>query len=146
MRTIKFRAWDAIHTKMYLWDIPETHSLWIDFGGHIFKPSGIREFISLDDKDFILMQFTGLLDKNGKEIYEGDIIRIENYKTEWKHGEPPFDWRLFSIEWIRYTWVFTNKAINTPLSDYDTRTLEPFQIEIIGNIYENPELLREGRG
>ena len=57
----------------------------------------------------ILMQFTGLLDKNGKEIYEGDITNVGI--VEWDHGQ--FTERLYA----------------------------PDDIEVIGNIYSNPELL-----
>ena len=73
-------------------------------------------------KHFIWMQFTGLLDKNGKEIYEGDILK-------WNDEVSQVMWRLydsmFEIEKI------FNGFSERVTSDY----------EIIGNIYENPELL-----
>ena len=79
-------------------------------------------------------QFTGLLDKNGKEIYEGDII-IEKLKGKRKDGE------LFEIVFEEFQWFGKNK--------YGSRTslslLNDFHvITIIGNIHNNPELLKEG--
>ena len=66
---------------------------------------------------------------------------MKNLKIGWKYGEPEINWRIFEIEWNRYTWAFNNLAIYKPLSDYCLETGEKYDIEIIGNIYENPELL-----
>lgn len=57
------------------------------------------------------------------------------------HGQPYFDWRIFEIKWNRYLWSLANSCLSKPLSDYDTRSLEPWQIEILGNVYEHPHLL-----
>lgn len=73
-----------------------------------------------------LMQFTGLLDKNGKEIYEGDIIQHYQNKRDgkYKYGHP------HKVEFVNTTnkagWNITKSSIK----------------EVIGNIYENPELLQ----
>ena len=85
--------------------------------------------------------YTGLKDKNGKEIYEGDIVRIDNLHETWKYGEPECDWKILAVKWNRYTFAFSNKNLYKPLSDYSLATWEDYIIEIIGNIYENPELL-----
>lgn len=77
--------------------------------------------------DVVLMQYTGLKDKNGKEIFEGDIVRIVD-KNYW-------------VEWNRYVWAFNSKTHYKPFSSYDDNTLEELIIEVIGNIHENPELL-----
>lgn len=141
-RPIKFRAWNALEQKIlcpvavndqgfpYIWDdrflqliqMPSTY-----YHDGIVPP---------------VMQFTGLHDKNGKEIYEGDIVRIENFLTHWE-TEPPIDWRIFEIIYNQYTWNLRNPYISTPLADYDTKTLEPWHIETIGNIFENPDLLEK---
>lgn len=122
MRTIKFRAWDKKKKEMI---VPDA----------IVNP--LEGFPNYEH-----MQFTGLLDKNGKEIYEGDVVKIHNFKITWKHGEPKIDWRIFEVRWNRYLWSFHNSVISKPLADYDTSNLEPYQIEVIGNVYSNPELLK----
>ena len=87
----------------------------------------------LEDEDAILMQSTGLKDKNGKEIFEGDVLAIEtdegvtNLKVFWdeKHA-------LFMFESKKYN----EKDLLAELVEDNT-----YPFEIIGNIYENPELL-----
>lgn len=125
-RPIKFRAWDRLTKTMFEpMDLRSSYARLNGFGSQGYE----------------LMQYTGLKDKNGKEIYEGDIVKIHNYKETWKRGEPKIDWRVFEIRWNRYLWSFNNSVISKPLADYDTTDLMPYDIEIIGNIYENPELL-----
>ena len=75
------------------------------------------------------MQYTGLKDKNGKEIYEGDVVKADidgaTYITYWEEKEIGFRFRQ-------------SNDLNEP---YLTVGLPIDDIEIIGNIYENPELL-----
>lgn len=133
MRQIKFRAWDRTTQEMIDADS------W--YFSDQFEP--FVDSVTNAQQRHDIMQYTGLHDKHGKEVYEGDIVRIANYETEWKLSEPDFDWRVFEIQWNRYTWAYNNSVIYSPLSDYDTRTSEPYDIEVIGNIYENPELLEQ---
>jgi uncharacterized phage protein (TIGR01671 family) len=117
MKQIKFRAWDKVNNK------------WVDHNQHLddtqvsasVNPPSILE-IKHQDWDF--MQFTGLLDKNEKEIYEGDIVLNNdiNWKTEFYDGS-------FVIREIGKE---TNKWLLLG---------EDKHCEIIGNIYENHELL-----
>jgi uncharacterized phage protein (TIGR01671 family) len=90
-----------------------------------------------------VMQYTGLKDKNGKEIYEGDIVKIHNYPDEFKRQEAPKDFNVFEVKWNQYVWSFSNESIYTPMSTYHERTMTDYEIEVIGNIYENPELLNK---
>lgn len=118
-REIKFRAW-AKNKEMWLWDEID-HKLFIVKNGHIVKCS-IEDFIS---EDYILMQFTGLKDKNEKEIYEGDVVRF-NFEGEEKQSQVYVD---------EDAWSFKGKYY------YGDIMVSWEDVEVVGNIYENPELL-----
>lgn len=124
MRTIKFRAWD-----------PEEKIMSKPFGfnridgGTAFYVGEDGENFCLDNDGYsqpecILMQFTGLKDKNGKEIYEGDIVTISGEFTG------PIVWSIngFTVERYVVGW------------DIDSEGSQDMT-EVIGNIHENPELL-----
>ena len=85
-----------------------------------------------DTEDMILMQYTGLKDKNGKEIYEGDIISngYEKCIVVWVKEQAGFMLKLTNKEYEKEKW--TNPMIDLRKDD-----------EVIGNIYENPELLED---
>ena len=112
-------------------------------GDLTFFGSPARDY---DTCDFIFMQFTGLVDKNGTEIYEDDIVKI----TERSFGDT---W-VASVSWGKpqrintwyagETWLlqFTNPDLDAPLYPYCQRR-NGHEVEIIGNIYENPELVRD---
>ena len=116
MREIKFRAWDKEQKRMF-----DVYGINTD---HIAEDSYDSSDNSIHPrKTCILMQYTGLKDRNGKEIYEGDII-LFSLNT----GEKVKDTIVFEMGGFR-----TDKR-NFPLTFY-------WSIEVIGNIYENKELL-----
>lgn len=78
-REIKFRIWDIENKEML--EVQELDFEPTFYGGRIaIRPDQYNDYF--DTEDMILMQYTGLHDKNGKEIYEGDIIRIKNSLIE----------------------------------------------------------------
>lgn len=124
-REIKFRVFQD--ERMY-YDV-STNGARVWWGTSI----GGGDEYSLPRAEVKLMQFTGLHDKNGKEIYEGDIVYLyhESYDephkqvVEWhKNGGGYYAEDDFGYDYL------------PPLSEDD------FELEIIGNIYENPELLK----
>lgn len=131
MKEIKFRAWDKNNNKM----ISIARFDFADWSvyTHLFgKPT--------DGLNCEIMQFTGLHDKNGKEIYEGDIVHMLEVSNT---GEREY---ITDIIWEDACFVMKSGK-----DDYDTflgawsgnpmTTYPMFEIEVIGNIYENPELL-----
>ena len=86
-------------------------------------------------------QFTGILDKNGKEVYEGDIVKAVETWSEIEIKE-----YVFSVEWDRCCAILkrTNpKQIFDFLEFMDDEDCIPTTIEVIGNIHDNPELVKE---
>jgi uncharacterized phage protein (TIGR01671 family) len=137
MRTIKFRAgWKP--TKRMVYNVGLRQS------GTPFavEQGGYYELESDKDLDgYELMQFTGLKDKNGKEIYEYDIVRLTG--TGDREGD---DLGTKTVKWQSDACgFFFQPSMEAQSGDYTVLIgageTEEFELEVIGNIYENPELL-----
>ena len=120
-REVKFRAWDPQRRQMHQWGagvVAVDHQLnvtTVPAGTDL--PSGT-----------VLMQFTGLYDKNGREIYDGDICRVD-------HLDPRYDvvYRVVSWDAGEAGW---SVGVGVPSE-------VSWSHEVVGNVYENPELLTE---
>ncbi len=124
-REIKFRIWDVENKEML--KVQELDFEPTFYGGRIaIRPDQYNDYF--DTEDMILMQYTGLHDKNGKEIYEGDILKVY-YKGMSGVGYVEYD-----NDYCEYKII-----INT---DKDYFSLwKSIDLEKIGNKYDNPELL-----
>ena len=128
MRTIKFRAWDKDRKQM------------VEFGRPIYDPKygGIlfhSPYQFLDWNKNEVMQFTGLLDKNGKEIWEGDIVKWTLGRKSNKSG---FVEGISQIIWGDDCGF---EESDKPDKTFGFHIGSLSEMEIIGNIHENPELL-----
>lgn len=120
-REIKFRAWSkeekTMCTKFY--DSPYALEIGV-----------INEYLKQPDylKEYEYMQYIGVPDKSGKEIYEKDIVLID--------GEDEY----FVVEWDNDTAKF---VMNSETLTVDFDNYWGYQVEVVGNVYENADLLKE---
>ena len=137
MRDIKFRAYirdKNPRVPSEINKIVEVKSLHLGSKKAIIGYSGGNYSIKFDEIE--LMQYTGLKDKNGKEIYEGDIVKFR-FKDD-REEFPDL------IGYIEYQTTFTAFIIMSNQGSFKIDITEIKFIEVIGNIYKNPELLEEG--
>ncbi len=113
-KEIKFRAWDKTKSKMFYFSFREIHY------------NGILEGTDLDNCK--IMEYTGLKDINGKEIYEGDIV-IGRILEEVEGVTYRISQDTFTVKW-------ENLLAGFNLAEYDS-------FEVLGNIYENLEKIKE---
>ena len=122
-REIKFKAWDSVNKVMEL----NVHHL-----------DSLNEI--LHKEKYNIMQFTGLKDKNGCEIYEGDIVEIYNIKTR-----STDDNYIGEVIMYKTKWILRNDKKDVDLIYYQNRIMVDGNenLTVIGNIYENPKLLQD---
>ncbi len=132
MREVKFRAWQPYSKTMYY----SGSNFFINIGRQTDWITGEKHWVGYEIRDNrmfascvysdsgALMQYTGLKDKNGKEIYEGDILLIEGRRNIC----------IFRGGGFTFQWETEKHRFYHP--DFSPES------EIIGNIYENPELLK----
>ena len=135
MREIKFRTWDKFNHRMYP-DL-EHH---FGFAGETLKEpalTSLNSLIGISKAAYELMQFTGLKDKNGKEIYEGDMLGY--FITIHNTGERKL-WEKHEV----IIELFSGGGMDTGVIGvgFVLEDRDPHECEVIGNIYENPELIK----
>jgi uncharacterized phage protein (TIGR01671 family) len=124
-RKLKFRFWSPAG-KAFIKD---------------YKYSGLVDEL-FDEKDFdtlIPQQFIGLLDKNGKEIYEGDLVNFKTNNTVCLGDLDVMEWESEEVYWDDYfcSFCFERRYATTV---YDKVMLET--LEVVGNVFENPEKVK----
>lgn len=127
MREIKFRAWDK---ELEEWT---NYSIADDLPRFYDKHTGCWK-TDKEGERFILCQYTRLKDKYGKDIYEGDIIKSVSF------AKP-----IGIVEYSDENQAFIFNDLDKKYRGYSTALMNQFDdgFEILGNIYENPELLEE---
>ena len=114
----KFRVWDKVKKHM----IEVEAIVYTENKVYPFYSKTVRRYIPF--KESVLMQSTGLVDKNGKEVFEGDVVLI--------YGE-----KISKVFYSQGSFCVDILNGGTPLHGFS-----PKQLEVIGNVWENPELLK----
>ena len=154
-REIKFRAWDSYSKSFYYLKVKDSPMGEI----HLDTPQDIRGLmvqpkVRMEQK-LEWQQYSGLTDKHGREIYEGDVVRFTNYYNGKVYEQGIGIVELGKFETVGETgWngetvvgFYLCKAVISVSSHLGTHSMSLFnwdELEVIGNIHENPDLV-EGK-
>jgi len=128
-REIKYKVWDKNNKKFIPQSITKDLEITIRFDG-VFVSDNVRIDGTKNGEDLILLQYTGLTDKHGKEIYEGDIVSYMD--------------KTLIVEWSECRWAFVYPNNEDVLDGFYVYTYKlNKKMEVIGNIYENKNLLNK---
>jgi len=163
-REIKFRAWDKVH-ECYLYDVQGAYDM---LSGCVKYENGEDAVYDeecfagfLDNDQYVVEQYTGLHDKNGREIYEGDIVKYHMVRS-YGHRYDPVTLGFIGTDWDVDAniigkvsiWPSNGVMMTSIITDDPDMFCKEYPLpkrwhvthdcEVIGNIFENPELL-EGK-
>lgn len=146
-RVIKFRVWDK-SSKKFLNSGETIEKYYLTFDGKVCVsiPDLQGGEIMGEVCEPVVQQFTGLFDKNGKEIFEGDIVKFMGRWGE-KGGVLPPDYLPYQIIWfmggLRAALINRPNPASSILKRNEMMCVGHTNCEIVGNIFENPELLQK---
>lgn len=126
----RYRAWDKIHKTMH--EVDDIVSIDFEKKQIYVKTLFFDQLNHYDFDDVVLMQSTGFRDKNDKEIFEGDVLKVTNLSSWLEVVSFNEDKAMFVSKEIK------REVEETPL--YDLFNTDIFEVEIVGNIYTNPDL------
>lgn len=133
-RIIKFRAWHKKEKQMIDW-FTLSQSAWNTQQNGI-KGSLLYSILVSDKDSFEVMLFTGLHDKNGKEIYEGDVITYIDYDSSHEDEYLNKGVVVYCADEMKFT-ITNRNTVEIESIDFKE------EVEVIGNVFENPELLSD---
>jgi uncharacterized phage protein (TIGR01671 family) len=137
VRLIKFRAWDDVNKLML---DSECDGLFIHFDGELNSMDENGDISgTANTRQLQIMQYTGLTDKHGQEIYEGDVVRLQTYGESGDALESD-DCVTAKVQYRKNHFSLLDKD-GDHWTEWFTHYLE--DVEVIGNIHENPDLLKE---